>query len=183
MSTSSNGYIRVKERIPYAGKGHDELVMTLRKILGEPSNKYTQKIVLEVGVPHIYIEKLVPDKDELGAVPQQPIYELIRVQRMEEYDPPERGTHDEALTPMRQLFDMFNIVNQEGHEIGFIVAGNKYEFQKWLKVRIPNTPNMRVMGIPFVVSTDIPSDAFLICGTHKRDADPEDIAFSLKGSF
>lgn len=175
MSTSSDkpsNYVRVKDKIPYAGKGIDALLGFLRRVLSD--NKYAQKIVLEVGVPYIYLEKLV-SAEEAAEAPQVSFHDAVRSHHMEEYKP--EGKPD----PMHQLFEMFSIVHAEGLEVGFILVGNKHSFQEWLKVRIPVT-KMAVFGVPLYVVSEIPGDTFLVCGTPERQAEVDDIQFSVKGS-
>lgn len=170
---SEPGYVRLKDKIPYHGKGIDELVGALRRVLTD--NKYTQKIVLEVGVPHIYIEKLVPESEAQGEVVKLSLYDVIRNRKLEEY------VAEKDISPAHQLWEIFDIVQKEGFEVCNIVAGNKQKFQKWLGVRIPQT-DMRVFGTPFEVNGDIPDDVFIVCGAPIRDAEPDDVAFCVKGT-
>ena len=169
------GYVRIKDKIPYGGKGVDELVVSLRRILSE--NKFTQKILIQVGVPHIYIEKLVPESEaqEMETVKLN-IHDVIRNRKLEEYD------GDDSLKPYEQLWEMFGMVQKEGYEVCNLVAGNKSAFQKWLGVRIPQT-DMRVFGTPFEVVGDIPPDVFIVCGARARDVEPDEIAYCVKGTL
>lgn len=176
MSSRFDDFVRVKEKFPYHGKGVDELLSSLKRILSIPDNKYTQKVVLEVGTPYIYIEKLVPS-DEAGKVPTTTLKDIIRSRAMEEYDP-----ESIPKDPWVQLWDMFSIVKKEGLEIGFIAIGSKLTFQKWLGIRIPTT-SMDLFGIPVEVVEDLPEDVFVVCGTESRIAEPEDVLFSLKGNI
>lgn len=171
---SEPGYVRLKEKIPYHGRGIDELVGALRRVLTE--NKYAQKVVLEVGVPHIYIEKLVPESDAQGEVVRLSLYDVIRNRQLEEYIP------DGALSPAHQLWEIFDLVQKEGFEVSNIVAGSKQKFQKWLGVRIPQS-EMKVFGTPFETNGDIPDDVFIVCGAPTRLAEPDDIAFCVKGTI
>lgn len=173
MSNKSDGFVKVKDKIPYHGKGVDELVMSLKRVLNMPENKYTQKIVLEVGVPHIYIEKLV-SQDEAGNLPVVSLKDVIRTRPIEEYEP------ESKMNAFEHFMEMFNIVQKEGLEVGFIAVGNKTSFQKWLGVRIPTT-DMRLFGIQVSVVEDLPDDVFVLCGTRTRMADPDDVEYSLKG--
>ena len=161
---------RVKEKLPYHGKGVDELIATLRRILTEFPK--TQKVTLEVGVPFIRIERAVPEDAE----PEIRLshHDAIRACKMEEYKP------EQALTSLQQLHEIFHIILQEGLEVGFILASDKYAFQEWLKIRIPNN-RMRVFGVPLVISTELPEDVFVVCGTPEQEAEADDIQFSVKG--
>lgn len=171
---SEPGYVLVKERIPYQGKGVDALMGALRKILTD--NKYTQKILMEVGEPHIYIEKLVPEADAQE-------YETVRINThgairnmpMEEYQT------DDGVSPAHQLWEMFSIIHKEGFEVCRIVSGSKNKFAQWLKVRIPQT-DQRVFGVPLEVIGDIPDDVFIVCGAKHREAEPDEITMSVKGT-
>lgn len=171
---SESGFVRVKEKIPYGGKGVDELLGALRKILATPENKFTQKITLEVGAPHICIEKLVT-QDIAGEVPKLVPLDSARAQRMEEYTP-----QVDNEPPLAQLWNMFRIIRAENLEIGHILIGDKTAFQQWLKLRIPFN-DQTLFGIPLHTS-DIPSDVFIVCGTPERTSDPEDVVFSVKGT-
>ncbi len=177
MSNKSEapGFVRIKDRIPYHGKGVDELIMSLRRVLTE--NKYAQKVVVEVGVPHIYLEKLVPESEaqEMETVKLN-IHDVIRNRKLEEYE------GDDSLRPYEQLWEMFGMIHKDGYEVCNIVAGNKSAFQKWLGVRIPQT-DMRVFGVAFEVVGDIPSDVFIVCGARARTADPDEITYCVKGTI
>jgi hypothetical protein len=173
IKSDTPGFVKLKEKVPYLGKGVDELVMSLRKVLGEPSNKYVQKIVLEVGVPHIYLEKLVPE-GEATDVPQVSLHDCIRTQTMEEYEP------EEDKEPLRQLDEVFRMVEEMGLEVGYVVVGSRTKFAKWAKVVIPRN-NMSMFGTPLVELKDIPDDVYLVCGTITKVADYDDIRYSAKG--
>lgn len=175
MSSKSEGnFVRIKEHIPYGGKGVDELVVALRKILGD--NKFTQKVVLEVGAPHIYIEKLVPSTEvkENEAI-NTSIHDAIRNVRMEEHD-------SDGQEPMQQLFEIFQLIQKEGLDVCHIAVGDKAKFQKWLGVRIPQT-NLNVFGVPLSITGEIPDDVFVICGGPTRTSDIFEIRFAVKGTL
>lgn len=175
MPTKSDpGYVRLKDKIPYFGKGVDELIGALRRVLTE--NKYTQKIVLEVGVPHIYIEKLVPEAEAQNAeTVKVSLHDVIRNRPLEEYVP------ETELTPAQQLWEVFGMVQAEGFEVSNIVAGSRQKFQKWLGVRIPQT-ELKVFGTPFEVNGDLPEDVYIVCGAPNRVAEPDEITFCVKGT-
>lgn len=174
-SKSEAGYVRVKERIPYFGKGVDELVLMVRKTLAE--NKNTQKVTLEVGVPYIAIEKLVPqDEHKEQATKPLSIHDTVRNKPMEDYEA------DAKMVPLQQLFEMFQIVQREGFEVCHILVGDKLKFQKWLGVRIPQT-NLSILGTPLTITGDIPDDVFVICGAPTRDAEADEILYSVKGTL
>ncbi len=176
MTTRSDpGYVRIKDKIPYHGKGLDELTMALRKVLTD--NKYAQKIVLEVGVPHIYIEKLVPQEEaqDHEAV-KVSMRDILRNRKLEEY------ILEDELTPFQQLWEIYSMIQKEGFEVCNIVAGDRLKFQKWLGVRIPQN-DLKVFGVPFEVGGDLPSDVFVVCGARTRDVDPDDIEFCIKGTL
>lgn len=171
---SESGFVRLKDKIPYHGKGVDELMGALRRVLTE--NKYTQKIVLEVGVPHIYIEKLVPEAEaQTQETVKVSLHDVIRNRSLEEYVP------EEDVAPFQQLWEVFAMIQKDGFEVCNIVAGSRQKFQKWLSVRIPQT-DMRVFGIPFEVLGELPDDVYIVCGAKDRTGEPDDIQFCVKGT-
>ncbi len=172
MSSKSEGFVRIKDRVPYHGKGIDELMAALRRVLSEPVNKYTQKIVLEVGAPHIYIEKLVPE-DQAVDIPQLSLHDILRTMEMEEYE------LEDGKTPSQQLWGMLEMVHDKGLQAMMVVAGNKSKFQKWLGVRIHNV-KPTVFGIPFQLLGELPEDVFVVCGAETRVAEVDDIKYSVK---
>lgn len=174
-SKSDPDWVRSKERIPYHGKGVKDLVGALQQVLSEPANKYAQKIILEVGTPYIYLEKLVPAAEAGPEITPITLHDAIRTNKMDEYEA------DEDLTATQQLWEIFNLVHQEGLEVCAVAAGDKLAFQKWLGVRIPQS-NMSVFGTPFFVLGELPADAFVVCGASTKIADNEDIKYSMKGS-
>lgn len=172
MSSKSNsGFVKVKDRIPYYGKGIEDLIGATRKILSDPVNKYTQKIILEVGVPYIYMEKMVPE-GEVPDIPHLSIHDIIRNHKIEECAANING-------PLRQLWDMFDIIRQEELEVNAIAIGDKDIFQKWLGVRVPNR-NINVLGIPLYIDGEIPGTTVIVCGAPSRTSDIEDIELSVK---
>lgn len=169
-SRSNNGFVKVKDRIPYHGKGTEDLIGATNKILSDPSNKYTQKVILEVGVPYIYIEKLVPE-GEVPDIPHLSIHDIIRNHKIEE--------HSSNSPPFTQLWDVFSIIRQEELEVNAIAIGDKEAFQKWLGIRLPNR-NMNVLGTPIFIDGKLPSYTLIVCGALAKNSDIEDIEFSVK---
>lgn len=175
MSTRFDNMVLVKDKVPYFGKGVEELLASLKRVLALPENKYTQKIVLEVGASHIYLEKLLT-AEEAGKQAIFTVKDMIRSNPMDEFE------SESANSPWTQLWEMFAQIHKEGLEVGFIAIGNKLKFQKWLGVTIPVT-DLRLWGIPITMVEDLPEDAFVVCGTTQKIADPEDIRFSIKGNI
>jgi len=169
MSTNSE-LVLVREKIPYSGKGSESLLTLLRQVLKD--NPYTQEFTCRIGYP-IEIVKLVPPDQ----VPErQSLHDVIRSHRMEEY------LVEKDKTPFQVLWEMFGLVRDEGLEVGFLVIGDKFLFQKWLGIRIAQN-RMSFYGTPIVLLSDIPTDVFLVAGTETREAEEEDIIFSVKGTL
>lgn len=180
MSTKSDhGLIRVRDHLPYLGKGIDELIAAIRKIFAD--NERPQKIVLEAGVKHIYLEKLVsPEeaKERESVTPlNQNIHDIIRNVRLEEYE----GAVD-ILAPFQQLFEIFSMVQSEGLEVCHLVVGDKLKFQKWLGIRIPQN-NLNLLGTPITITGEIPDDVFVVCGGPAKTSDPHEIQYTVKGAI
>ncbi len=172
-NSSSSDYVRVKEKLPYQGKGVESLLDFLRRTLTQEEYKYSQKIILEVGAPYVRIERLV-SKALSPEVPQLSLHDAVRSKHMEEFQRPDNST------PMHDLWAMFDIVHAEGLEVSHVLIGSKYAFQDWLKIRIPAT-RFAVFGVPLHVISQYPSDVFVVCGSASRDSEPSDIEFSVKG--
>lgn len=176
-SDQDMGLVRIREHVPYFGKGVDELIAVVRKIFAD--NKYPQKIVLEAGVKHIYLEKLVSPSDAKENETINPIHrsihDSIRSAKLEEYE----VTKD--ITPFQQLFEMFGMVQGEGLEICHIAIGDKSKFQKWLGVRIPQN-NMNLLGTPITVTGEFPDDVFVVCGGPTKNSDPYEVRYAVKGT-
>ena len=168
MSNSSEELVLVRERIPYTGKGVDALLALLRRVLVE--NPYPQEFVCRIGQP-IEIAKLVtPD----AAPEKMSFHDALRSKRMEEY------TLEKDKTSFQVLWDMYGVVQAEGLEVSHIAVGDKFQFQNWLGIRIAQN-RMSFYGAPVMVVPELPADVFLVVGSEKRDAEPEDIRFSVKG--
>ena len=170
MARALEGYVLVKEKIPYTAKGVDNLLMAMKRILTD--NPSTQKIVMEVDVGHILIEKLVP-KDVATSVVSW--HDAVRQTRMEEYVPP-----DVVPPPMKQVWEAIALLHAEGYELSHVLVGNKTYFQKWLGARIPATKPC-VFGTPVSADADVPEDVYILCGSFGRESDPIDVEFSVKG--
>lgn len=175
---SDHGFVRVRDHVPYFGKGIDELIAALRKIFSD--NERPQKIVLEAGVKHIYLEKLVSpeeakERESIAPVTAN-VHDAIRNTRIEEYE------SVDILPPFQQLFEMFGMVQAEGLEVCHIVVGDKGRFQKWLGVRIPQN-NLSLLGTPITITGEVPDDVFVICGGPSKVADPHEIQYAVKGTL
>jgi hypothetical protein len=176
-SEQDHGLVRIREHMPYFGKGIDELIAAIRKIFAD--NKHPQKIVLEAGIKHIYVEKLVSpleakESESLNPV-HQTVHDGIRNAKLEEYEVVSE------LTPFQQLFEMFAMVQGEGLEVCHIAVGDKSKFQKWLGVRIPQA-NMNLLGTQITVTGEVPDDVFVVCGGPTKNADPYEIRYAVKGT-
>ena len=174
MSSKFNhpGYALIKERVPYTGKGVEELLSFLRKTMTDPKNKYIVRILCEAGAGEIYLEKLVPES-EAGDLPTLSLHEIIRIQKMEEYEP------EKEQAGINHLWDVFSILHKEGYEVCYLVIGSKAYFQKWLGVRIPVT-DMTFFETPLSVIPEIPEDVVIVCGADKKTASPDEIKLSIK---
>ncbi len=168
MSIRSENLVRVREQIPFTGKGAEALLGFLRKILSD--NPLTQEFTCRIGQP-IDIVKLVPEGE---APPVLLLHDAVRAQKMEELS--------REGDPFKTLWAMFSTVEEEGLEVSHILVGSKFSFQDWLGVRLSHK-SMRCFGVPVVPMPEIPSDTFLVVGSIKRDAEPEDIRFSVKGAL
>jgi hypothetical protein len=168
MSPRSEPMVEVRESIPLTGKGPENLLGMLRKILSD--NPYTQEFTCRIGQP-IEIVKMVPESQ---APPTLRLHDAVRAQHMEE--PTVEGT------PLEVLWKMFTAVEDEGLEVSHVLVGDKFKFQEWLGVRISHK-SMRVFGVRMVVVPEIPKDTFLVVGSTRRDAEAENIRYSLKGTL
>lgn len=162
-------YIRVKEKTPFLGKGVDDVIAAVRSIL--TLNKYVQKLILEIGKP-ILFERMVP-KDEAPEDIDISLHDQIRAKPMAEY------TFDEAnknLSAFQHLWDMNALILGEGLRLSHIAVGDKFDFQRWLKVSIPIT-QMSFFGlIPIVPMPELEHDVFILCGSDEEGV----IQFSMK---
>jgi hypothetical protein len=166
------GFALVKEKIPYSGKGVDELLSFLRKTMTEPKNKNIVRIFCEAGSGEIYIEKLVPES-EAHDTPTLSLHEVIRIQRMDEYEP------EKDQSGINHLWDIFSIIHKEGYEVCYLAIGSKAEFQKWLGIRIPVT-NMTFFETPVEIIPDLPEDVVIVCGADTKVANYDEIKLSIK---
>lgn len=170
MSTNSEGMVLVREKIPYSGKGPEALLGMIRRVLAE--NPYTQEFTCRVGQP-IEIAKLVPP-DQVPV--KVNLHDALRTKKMEEH-PFEQGK-----TPFQRLWDMFELVYAEGLQVCTIAVGDKFAFQKWLGVRIPQN-RMSFYGTPIVHLAELPDDVFILAGAEQGDAEVSDIKYSIKGTI
>jgi len=169
MSTSSD-LVLVKEKIPYTGKGIDPLLAMLRRVLKD--NPYTQEFTCRIGQP-IEISKLVPQDQ----VPEKlSLHDAVRGHRMEDFP------FEKDKTSFQILWDMFGMVHAEGLEVSHIAVGDKFQFQTWLGIRIAQN-RMNFYGTTVVFLSELPQDVFLVIGAEKKQAEPEDVRFSVKGTL
>ena len=170
MSTRSEELVLVREKIPYTGKGPDALLGMLRKVLAD--NPYTQEFTCRVGHP-IEIAKLVPP----GTVPPKlGLHDALRQARMEEF------SIEEGPSGFQVLYAMFDQVAAEGLEVSHIVVGDKFTFQKWLGIRIPQN-RLAVFGVPLAHMAQLPPEAFVVAGTEGKSPEFEDIRYAVKATI
>lgn len=170
MSRNSDkpGWVRVKDSIPFLGKGVDDIVTAIRAVLKE--NPYTQKLTLEIGKP-ILFEKMVP-KDKAPDQATVSVYDQIKAKPMTEYVIEEESRSRPAFA---HLWEMSQIIHNEGLSLSHLLLGNRFLFQQWLRVQIPIT-NLAFFGVPVQVDTAIEEDVFVLCGSD----DEGELQFSLK---
>jgi hypothetical protein len=170
--TRNIGMRKTIERHPYIGQGIDGLTAQLNALL--KSEKLTQRVILDVNKDFIHVEKLVkgtPDPDELF----KRFDASIRGNQIHEYSP-----KDENLSSAEQFLDMFRQVSDEGLEISFIVCGNLVRLSSWIRIPLRNP---KLFGVNVVQIGNIPDDVVLVCGSEWKEAEPEDITFSVKGTL
>jgi hypothetical protein len=164
------GYRLVKERVPYEGKGIDNLLATLKVLL--VANPYTHKLTVEVGTKEIRLQKFVPEEGHSGELTW---HEAVRSVPMYEYAPDREG-----MLPLHQYWAAILRLQMEGFELGRVMVGDKAKFQKWLGLIIP-TVKPTVLGVPMEVDTALPEDVFILCGVLDFDCEPVDVECSVKG--
>lgn len=167
-----DGMVRVRQQFPMTGKGATAVSHMVLKIL--EGDKYVQRVTLEVGKP-VLIETLVPQDSPLADV--EHFHEIVRAKPMVEYLP---ETPEEVANPYVQFFKMFQMVCSEDLEVGFVLAGNLLQFNRWLKQPMRSS---KVYGVPLYAIQQVPADVFFVCGTAAQDADPKDIELSIKGNL
>lgn len=165
-------YVTVKDRIPRNGKGPDNLLAQLGQYLKEPENRFVQKIVVDATKQYIYVEKKVPKEKAVDQVGMT-LHEAIRLVPMEEVSPDNGVTP----TPMWWVVEAFKKVNNNGYETSHALVGGKSSVYPWLGV---SRSSKHLFGVPLYIVGEIPDDVLIICGSRVRDADPEDIEYSVK---
>lgn len=170
MSHRSNypGFVTVKDKIPYHGKNLSDLGRSIAAI----GQSGIQRILIEQGTGFINIEKLVPESQAPEST-QLSLYDFIRNRKMEEYSP------DKDKSCFQQLWDIFDILQSENLEVGFIAIGSKQQFQRWIGMRLHIT-SPKFFGIPIHIVSDIPPDVFIVCGTPDKNSDMDEIRVSVK---
>jgi hypothetical protein len=166
------GYSRIKEQIPYTGKGPDAVAAAVEKVLRE--NPTAQKLTVEAVERVILLEKLLPEAEAKDLLISW--HDVVRQRPMDEYPV------DRKLSPHVHLANMIDILARSGLEPAQVLVGDRNLFQDWLGVRVsPIHPS--VFGTPLTVVSQLPTDIFVICGAHAREADPSEIEYSVKGAY
>lgn len=167
--TRTAGKQRVVERHPYTGSGIDALAIQVGAIL--KVEQEAQRIVLDVTKSYIHVEKFVkgvPNPDEL----QETYNNVLTSNFMQEYSP------EKKLSPHEYLYNLFRLVTDEELEVMLVFVGNMVTLDKWVSI---SKKNPRLMGVPVKRLKNIPDDVIVVCGAEWRDAEPEDIRFTVKG--
>jgi hypothetical protein len=171
MSHSSK--IIVKERIPFSGKGVDDVVAAVRHILS--TNKNARKLTLEAGKPFL-LEKLVSEEEADVNREKKSLYDIVRNLPMVEHQ------LDEEKTPLQNLWDIVSILHGEMLDPVCLLIGDKFRFQRWMKVQIPVT-RMSFFGITIKQLPELESDVFIFCGSENQEDGLEGIQLSVKAAL
>lgn len=171
MSPSAKAQLcRVKDRVPRNGKGPENLLAQLGQYLKDPGNKYVQKIVVDARKPFLYVEKMVPEdqaeKTDLS------LHEAIRNKPMTEINL--EGAALEAV------WKLFWEISKNGYETAHLVVSPNSKLYEW--VSLPRQSE-RLFGVPIHKMPEIPDDVVILTGATVREADPEDIEYSAKGTI
>src|SRR3954469_18743412 len=109
MPPGETNYVRIKDRVPRAGKGVDALLLQLGAFLKKEENKYTQMIVIDATKPYLYFEKMVPP-DQAPAEAEVTWHDAIRQVPMQELSP------TSTQTAAEYLMHVFGVVNKNDLE-------------------------------------------------------------------
>jgi len=162
------GYTKVKERIPYEGKGATAFLAVVQEILSK--SPYLRRIAYDKDDGYIFVEKLVKDEEVITA-PVTP-NDVVRDREMTELEV------TKGVSAHTVIFDAFLEVAKEGLEVSHVFVGDITKLLSWAAV--PKKLGLRLFGVPVAVMSELPEDVFLICGSARREAEVEDIEFSVK---
>lgn len=172
MSRNADKFVLVKDRVPRSGKGVDNLLSQLTQYLRQPENKWVQKMVIDAQRIYLYFEKLVP-KDQAPEEVDMTWHNAVRKVPMEEV-----GQSDGV--PAVYLHELFQKVTKNGYEVCQVLVGSNSGLYKWAD--IPRRDE-RLFGVPITKDGDIPDDIVILCGGVHRECDPEEVAYSVKGTL
>lgn len=149
----------------------DRLLASLRLLyLDEGIDKFT----IDKSKPTITV--LRRTSEERGADLSQILEETVRNRPMDEYE------SEGNTSPLRQIHDMWGMIQDEGLEVAFILTGSRENFSKWFNIRLPrNKP--RFFGVPVFISANLPATSFLLCGADTKECYPTDVNFSIRGEL
>lgn len=165
--------IRVKDKIPYSREG-DGPIQALKTILTQFSR--VQKITFSVALPFIQFERLASREELAAKGPEEPIgkriYEAVRgLLEVQEYSP------ESAKSPCDQLFEVFELVADEGLVVSQLLVDAPASLRKWIKI---SRRRDAVFDVPFYAVPALPAKTLLVCGSFTKDAGPEDVQVVFK---
>lgn len=164
---------RVRENIPYVGSGVESLGVQVSAILKVETE--AQRIVLDVSKPYILLEKLVPD-DKKGEEQTDAYEYLVSHVPMREFAPDEKV----IKSPYEYMNGLFRQITDESLEVVLILVGNLRTLDAWIQV---SPKNRKLYGVPVRQLKKVPDDVIILCGAEWRDADPEDVKLTVKGTM
>lgn len=170
--TRSATMTRVTERLPYTGGGVDALIAQVSAIL--KMEKEAQRIILDVTKPYVHLEKYVRgvSNEEAKEELQTRYDEVTRNVPMKEFVPEKIGSKYEYV------HQLFRQVTDEGFEVVLVLVGNISTLDAWISV---SRKDPKLFGVQVKRLRSAPSDVIIVCGAEWKEAEVEDIRFTVKG--
>lgn len=171
MATVLKEILRFKEKNP-----SNDLILAYMK---EVFNSNPTVIRYEKGKPFLYFEYLLDSEESPTDKLENNLYYVIRNVPMEEFE-------TQGDRPHKSLFDMFRLIETRKLMVSHIVCGSKYKLCNWLGLSLDSVDNASehmLLGVPLLQLNELPEEAFVVCGSLAKYAQPSEIAYALKGTI
>lgn len=163
----------IKEALPLPDKESVEVVLVaVKKVLHQPG---IVRVVIDARKDNLEFWRVVSDDE--AAEKSISNHDMLRQVAMEEYDQYlEEGEAEK--NPLKQMFEMFEMVEDAGCTPNFILSGaGPVALREWLPL---SRKGKSLFGIPLFYESTLEDDVLVICSSRVKEATAADIEYAVK---
>ena len=162
----------VEEVVALNSTGTEAVISAVRQVLGRGD---VLDLSINAGDALIRFRRIATE-EEIAQQSELSYHDVVRARPMEEYIP------EEEIDPYRQLFEMFEMLEDAGVRPSIILSGRPVpKLREW--VDRMSRKSKTLFGLRILVEEDIPEDNLILCGTDGEGDGPEAVRYSVKATM